>query len=420
MPNFYLWTVGCQMNKADSERLAGYLRGWGYEAVTSPEAADVAVVNSCAVRQSAQDRVTARLNALGALKRSRPGLRLALTGCMVAPGAEWGEQFPELDLCFAPQDFSSFNHWMGSRPGRDCGPSHPAPSAFVPVIHGCDNFCTYCVVPYRRGREKSRPVAEVVAEVRELVGRGVREVVLLGQNVNSYGHDLPGQPDLADLLRQLSGVDGLGRIRFLTSHPRDITEKFIQTVAALDKVCPSFSLPIQAGDDGVLTAMGRGYTVAQYRELVRRIREAMPQAGLSTDVIVGFPGESEAAFGGTCSLLEELRFDTVHIASYSPRPGTISARTMKDSVPSPEKKRRQRWLEALQRQIAAEEASRLVGQRVEVLVESFPAPDKARGRTPPGRLVFFPAPQEMLGQEVQVSLEAASPWWLEGTLSKLR
>jgi len=287
-----------------------------------------------------------------------------------------------------------------------------APTAFVPIIQGCDNFCSYCVVPYRRGREKSRPMLEIVREVSQLAKRGTKQVTLLGQNVNSYGHDLPAQPNLSDLLTELSDIDGLARIRFLTNHPKDISQKLVETIASLDKVCKHISLPFQAGDNDILKAMRRGYTIEQYRQLVKAIRGHIPEMALSTDVIVGFPGETEEQFDRTLVLLEEIRFDTVHVAVYSPRPGTIASRKHGDNVPPETKKERLNKIEALHSKIAGEINCLLRGETVEVLVEGNKK-GKWYGRTRSDKLVFFEDEGDYLGQLVNVTVSKTSPWALQ-------
>ncbi|MCL0104107.1 MiaB/RimO family radical SAM methylthiotransferase [Dehalococcoidia bacterium] len=269
------------------------------------------------------------------------------------------------------------------------------------------------MVPYRRGREKSRPLAEIIGEVQGLIQGGVKQVTLLGQNVNSYGHDLPGKPDLADLLRELNQINGLARIRFLTSHPKDMDQKLIEAVASLDKVCEHISLPVQSGDNEILKAMRRGYTIEQYRELVFRIRSAIPDVALSTDVIVGFPNEDLERFRRTLDLLQELRFDTVHVAAYSPRSATIAARKLEDNVEPAEKKGRLCQVEEIQEQIAAERNALFLGQTVEVLVEGRKG-SRWQSRTRTDKLVFFDSPADCLGQLLQVEIEHAGPWSLQG------
>ena len=421
MPHYHIWTIGCQMNKADSERIAGYLEQMGYQPSPKAEEAEIIVLNSCVVRQSAEDRVINRLNSLKSLKS---GKILALTGCIVDSRVDGlRHRFPHVDLFFAPQAFFELVRFLEDRglapKGLDSGlvTLRPKPSAFVTIIQGCNNFCSYCIVPYRRGRERSRPVAEVICEVEELARRGVKEVILLGQNVDSYGHDLPEMHTLADLLVELNQIDGLARIRFLTSHPKDMSQRLIEAMAQLEKVCEHLSLPLQAGDDDILRAMRRGYTVQQYRQLVGRIRHALPYLAMSSDVIVGFPGESEGQFGKTYDLLRELRFDTVHVACYSPRPGTIAARKLRDEVPAEEKIRRRKKIEMLQEGIATEINRKLLSQTVEVLVEGR---KKGRwwGRTRTDKLVFFDDEADRMGQLVEVKLEKTSPWSLQGGLAR--
>jgi len=421
MPHYHIWTIGCQMNKADSERIASYLERIGYQPSPKADESELIVLNSCVVRQSAEDRVINKLNALKSLKRGRI---LALTGCFVDSRVDGlRHRFPHVDLFFAPQDFFELARFLADRhlapEGLEPGSvlTRPRPSALVTIIQGCNNFCSYCIVPYRRGRERSRPVAEVVCEVEALARRGAKEVILLGQNVDSYGHDLPEKPTLADLLAELNRIDGLARIRFLTSHPKDIRERLIEAMAHLEKVCEHLSLPLQAGDDDILRAMRRGYTAEHYVGLIERIRRALPHIAMSTDVIVGFPGESDGQFRKTYDLLRELRFDTVHVACYSPRLGTIAARRLEDNVPAEEKVRRRKEIEKLQEGIATETNSQLLGQTVEVLVEGRKK-GKWWGRTRTDKLVFFEDEADCMGQLVKVKIEKTSPWSLRGSLAR--
>jgi len=399
------------MNKAESERLGSYLEQLGYQPAATAETADLIVLNSCVVRQHAEDRVINKLNALKSLKRLHPNLTLAVTGCLVNSEVDQlKESFPHVDYFFKPGDHPQ---WLERPESGQVLPRHPSPSTFVPIIQGCDNFCSYCIVPYRRGRERSRPVDEIISEVKELVHRGVKEVTLLGQNVDSYGHDLPDKPDLADLLYELNALDGLARIRFLTNHPKDMTSKLIEAIAKLDKVCEQISLPVQSGDDDILKAMRRGYTVERYRQLIAEIRSKIPGVALSTDVIVGFPSESEQQFQQTASLLSELSFDTVHVAAYSPRPGTIATREYEDNIPLAEKRKRLNKIEQLQERIAGEINARFSGKIVEVLVEGKKR-GKWQGRTRSGKLVFFDSDSDCLGQIVKNKIEKTSPWSLQG------
>jgi tRNA-2-methylthio-N6-dimethylallyladenosine synthase len=411
MPKYHIWTIGCQMNKAESERLGSYFEQLGYEPIATAEEADLIVLNSCVVRQSAENRVVNKLHNLKSLKKSRPKLTLAVTGCLVnADVAQLGKRFPQVDYFFKPGDFPQ---WLKrAEPGQTL-PRHPTPSTYVTIIQGCDNFCTFCIVPYRRGRERSRPVEEIVDEVRELVNRGTKEVTLLGQNVDSYGHDLPDKPDLADLLGELNGIDGLLRLRFLTNHPKDMSHKLIEAVASLDKVCEQLNLPVQAGSNEILKAMRRGYTAEQYRQLITEIRRKIPEVALSTDVLVGFPSETDRQFQQTADLLYELKFDTVHVAAYSPRPGTISARKLEDNIPAPEKRRRLNQIERLQEGIATEINARLRDKTVEVLVEGE-RKGRWQGRTRGDKLVFFDSTNDCLGKLMNIRVERTSPWSLQG------
>jgi len=401
------------MNRAESERLESRFASHGYSPAATAEEADVIVVNSCVVRQHAENKVLNKLYRLRHLKKSHPGLQVALTGCFVGDDAdELKKRFPYVDYFFKPGEIPD---WLQK---KDCSTAlsrSTAVTAFVPIIQGCNNFCTYCIVPYRRGREVSRPVSEIACEVSELVRRGTKEVTLVGQNVDSYGHDLAGKPDLAVLLEELNRVDGLLRMRFLTNHPKDMSPRLIDTMARLDKICHKVNLPVQAGDDAVLEAMHRGYTAGEYRELVGRLRKAMPDIAITTDVIVGFPGESEAQFQNTFNLLAELKLDAVHVAAYSPRPGTLAARQYVDDVPAEIKKVRLDAIEQLQEKIAAEINARILGQTVEVLVEAM---DKARwrGRTCSDKIVFFTGGDDLIGKQVMITVEKTSPWSLQGTL----
>ena len=412
---YYLWTIGCQMNEADSRRLADGLIALGYRPAPRAEQADFIVLNTCVVRQSAEDKVIGRLSSLKGLKRRRPNVLLTVMGCFVDDLPRLQQKYPYVDLFAAPSDVDAV---LSLAKRRATSNEQPAPStqqpvaAYVPISTGCDHRCTYCIVRLRRGPQRSRPIDEIVAEVRELVGRGAREVTLLGQNVDAYGSDLPNRPDLADVLYAVHQVEGLWRLRFLTSYPADMTGRLIETVAALPKVCEHIELPVQSGDDDVLRRMARRYTVAEYRDLVARIRAALPGTGLATDVIVGFCGESEAQFQNTYRLLEELRFDMVHVAAYSPRPGTPAAR-WPDDVPPAEKERRRQTVDDLQKRIAGEINARFLGQRVEVLVEDRHK-GKWRGRTRTNKLVFFTDDADWRGKLALVEITWSGPWSMLG------
>ena len=418
IPRYFIWTIGCQMNKAESERLSAFLEQRGYQAAADAKTADIVVVNSCVVREHAENRVVNRLHTLKLLKKQNLNVTLAVTGCIVDSNVKALEKsFPHIDYFFKPGDFPS---WIDEPEFPVVNkeqeiPKHPAASAYVPIIQGCDNFCSYCIVPYRRGRERSRPLAEIVCEVGEMARRGVKEITLVGQNVDAYGHDLPQKPDLAELLQELNAIDGLARLRFLTNHPKDMSTRLIDAIVRLDKVCEHINLPVQSGSNNILQAMKRGYTAERYRELIAEIRRKIPEIALSTDVIVGFPSESAEQFQQTVNLLAELKFDTVHVAAYSPRPGTVAARELVDDVPPEEKKQRLGIIEQLQTGIAAEINARLLQQTVEVPVEGKEK-GKWHGRTRTDKLVFFSDYAGLTGQLVNVRIEKTSPWSLQGKI----
>ena len=422
MERYYIWTIGCQMNVADSERLAGALEQLGLSAVGAAEEADVIVLNSCVVRQGAEDKVSSRLGTLKPLKRKAPEKIIALMGCMVPPRTdELHRRFPYVDVFMRPQQFTPLVERVSAAKGLDGGclgtllPPQPQVSTHVPIIHGCDLFCTFCIIPYRRGRQRSRPIPELVHECDMLAQRGVKEVTLLGQTVDAYGMDLPEQPDLADLFHAVHQVEGIERIRFLTSHPNFMSHRVVEAISQLPKVCEHINLPVQAGDDEVLARMRRKYTLDQYRDKIRLIRDTIPNVSLSTDVIVGFCGETEEQFQHSGELLEEIQFDKVHVAPYSTRPGTIAGRTLEDTVPWEEKKRRVKLIEALQERLAGEINDRLVGKQEEILVEGQQG-DKWFGRTRSNKLVFFRHSTNWTGHLVTISIEKATPWSLQGSL----
>jgi tRNA-2-methylthio-N6-dimethylallyladenosine synthase len=345
------------------------------------------------------------------IKKACPDIKVALTGCIVSQDiSNLKKMFPYVDYYFPA---GAIPDWLGNSSSDPIIPHTPQVATYVPIIQGCNNFCSYCIVPYRRGRERSRPPEKIVCEINQLIRRGVKEVTLLGQNVDSYGHDLTNKPDLADLLEQINSLNGLERIRFLTNHPKDMRANLIDSIAGLNKVCEQINLPVQSGDDDILKAMKRGYTVEYYRGLVEEIRAKIPDIHLSTDIIVGFPGESEAHFRNTFNLLSEIRFDMVHVAAYSPRPGTLAARDMEDNVPPEIKKMRLEAIERLQAEIAGEINARLLDQVVEILVERQ---DKGRwcGRTRGDKLVFFNDIDDYQSRMVNVKITRTSPWSLTG------
>lgn len=409
------------MNKADSEYIADHLEQAGYSYAEVVEEAEIILLNSCVVRESAETRVINKLKSLKSLKKKRPDVTIALTGCLVDSRIEdLKRRFPWVDVFFRPQQWELLYQWTDSRrmprsrgAKEFAASSHIPVTAFVPIIHGCNSFCSYCIVPYRRGRARSRELREIYSEVEVLAERGVKEVTLLGQIVDLYGYDLPSSPDLADLLTELNKIERLLRIRFLTNHPNYMSRRLIEAVASLEKVCEYISLPVQAGDSGILDLMRRGYTVEQYCGLVDQIRSSIPDVSLSTDIIVGFPGETDEQFAKTMDVLRQLRFDKVHMAAYSPRPGTIASRRLEDSVSAEQKELRRSQAESLQQRIAAEINADFVGKTVEVLVEDAKR-GKWQGRTRGDKLVFFPSSANPTGQLMRIRVGKSSPFALQG------
>jgi tRNA-2-methylthio-N6-dimethylallyladenosine synthase len=432
---YWIWTVGCQMNKVDSDRVADTLKARGYVPAEREEDADIIILNSCAVRESAERRVSGKLGNLVALKQEKPELLLGLTGCSVSPDFEaTRKRFKGADMYFQPTRIDQFLEQLNERWPAPSGEGVMAcweeqayateskgPVAYVPISNGCDKFCTYCIVPYRRGRERSRSMMEIVDECGSLVKRGVREITLLGQRVNAYGRDFKDGTDLADLLVLVNNIPGLQRLRFLTSYPKDMSDKLIETIAGLDKVCEHIHLPVQAGNNVVLENMRRGYTREDYVALIERIRTAAPDIALSTDIIVGFPGETDAQFRDTLSLVEEVRFSTVYVAAYSPRAGTLSSR-WPDDVSKEEKKDRLQRLSAVQERIALSQHQKLRGTEVEILVESTESERRDlpqwQGRTRQNRRVFLPRGEEdLMGKTIRVRVEKVSPWAMQAVLA---
>jgi tRNA-2-methylthio-N6-dimethylallyladenosine synthase len=517
LPRFWIWTLGCQMNRSDSEEMAGRLLAAGCSEAPAIEAADLVVINTCAIREAAEAKVIGRQGALAGLKAANPAVRVVLTGCAVRERNRAGlrRRFPAVDLFLRPDEepelverlglalaqgavglarpaalprtaattivggvaVSAADHLAGSRAEAVASGAvrrTSATSAWLPIIYGCDKTCTYCIVPFSRGPERSRPFDEVVGEARTLAAAGYREITLLGQNVNSYGHDLPAEarfahvsearragrriergsrPDLAELIRAIGALRAPGggsavpRLRFITSHPWDLSDRLVDAMAMTPAVCPALHLPVQSGDDEVLRRMGRQYTVAHYTERLGRIRQAMPGIALGTDVIVGFCGETDEQFGATLRLLEAVRYDQVFAAAYSPRPGTPATR-LPDDVPGSVKHERLNRLLALQEEIGFARNRERLGSLASVLVDAQErprghdhdgddgqeAPASLAGRDPfaatlPGgwvrlagrsrenRLVHLAGPPALVGRIVDVRIEAAGPYSLRGVIA---
>ncbi len=435
------------MNMADSQRLASELERMGHSATENPDEADIFVVNTCVVRQTSEDKAMGRLFLLRDVKKEFPEKIISVMGCMVGmkDPLHLRKKLPFVDVFMPPSEPAPMVAFLKdrmdeaellayeqtARQERDLVqdgdlllPAHEQGSlisAHVPIVYGCSHACTFCIIPFRRGVERSRSVGEIVAHVRSLALQGVKEVTLLGQIVDRYGKDVEDGPDLADLLRVVHDVaeeTGVERIRFLTSHPNWMIDKLLQTVADLPRVMPQIEVPVQAGNDQVLENMKRGYTNAQYRALVDKIRATIPDVAIHTDIIVGFSGETEAQFMDTYQILSDLRLDKAHLARYSPRPNTVSARRMQDDVPDEEKRRRYEMLDTMQAQILAEKNATLLGKQVQVLVEDIHK-GRWRGRTPQNKLVFFDADGEYKGKLVDVEITWTSPWSLQGRLPKV-
>jgi tRNA-2-methylthio-N6-dimethylallyladenosine synthase len=406
------------MNSADSESLARKLLAAGY-VEDSLERADVAILNTCVVRQASEDRVYSKLHELRPWKT--PERVIAVTGCIVGKeGEDLRRRFPQLDAVVPIGEYDAFIAGLAARYDYSQGEALPPAgrtgiSHFVRVIQGCDHNCTFCIVPRVRGRERHVPMTAVVDESTAAVEAGAREIVLLGQNVDDY-HDPDGTGGLAALVRRVERIQGLKRLRFMTSHPQDLEPDLLEVMAGSDIVCRELQLPVQSGDDLILKRMARGYQIRHYRSIIDRARALMPDIGLATDVIVGFPGETEAAFMNTRRLLEEIEFDVVHLAMYSPRPGTFAAAKMPDDVPDQEKLRRLNDLLALQRQIAARRNARWLGREVEVLVEGRDELGRPFGRIRQGkRAVILRGSGVEPGQLIGIRVIQASAGQLAGT-----
>ena len=491
LPRFHVWTLGCQMNRSDSEEMAGRLMTAGCEEAPDLETADLVVINTCAIREGAEQKVIGRMGQLAKLKKANPGMRVVLTGCSVREPDRAGlrKRYPAVDLFLRPDEEPELvdrlglasaqapigaigatttvgrtvvgvaDHLAGTRATAIAGGTvarSSAIAAWLPIIYGCDKTCTYCIVPFSRGPERSRPFDDIVDEARSLAAAGYREVTLLGQNVNSYGHDLApesrfghveavrlagrqlelaGRPDLAELIRAIDALqtsDGhpaIGRLRFVTSHPWDLSDRLIAALADCESVCEHLHLPVQSGSDAVLRRMGRQYTIEHYAERLGRIRAAVPGITISTDIIVGFCGETETQFEETLALLETVRYDQVFAAAYSVRPGT-PATHLADDVPPEVKRRRLNTLLGAQEAIGLSRNEAWLGREVTVLVDALSPPrghehgsdgvpgegSRLSGRTRGNKLVHLTGDAALVGREVAVRIEHAGPYALRGAI----
>ncbi|WXJ81818.1 tRNA-2-methylthio-N(6)-dimethylallyladenosine synthase [Moorella humiferrea] len=436
---FKIVTYGCQMNQRDSEMMADLLQAAGYEPVDDEAEAGLIILDTCCVREKAENKVYGKLGQIEKFKSANPDLVIAVAGCMVQqPGAaeRIRQQAPYVDLLLGTHNLAELPRLIeevrkmrrpvvavqgGEGPVVENLPRRRArgAQAFVTITYGCNNFCTYCIVPYVRGRERSRRPEDILKEIEDLVDQGVIEVTLLGQNVNSYGRDLENKVTFADLLTMVNAVAGLKRIRYVTSHPRDFTPELVETISRLEKVCEHVHLPVQAGSNRILELMHRSYTREQYLELVTNLRRHIPGIGLTTDLIVGFPGETEEDFQETLDLVAKVEFDNAFTFMFSPRKGTVAA-GLPGQLPQEVKKERLKRLMELQNKISLAKNEALVGEVVEVLVEgpSKTDPSKLSGRTRTNKLVIFPGDAELTGRLVNVRLTKAQTWLLKGEISR--
>lgn len=437
MKKYLILTYGCQMNENDSQRLGGLLQKIGYEETTVMEDADAILLNTCCVRESAELKIYGKIGELKGLKRNKPSLIVGVCGCMAQKNQKaLFKRAPHIDFVVGPNNLHDVpniiaqigeerKHILATDDIINTESDHvptvrkQGMTAWVPIMYGCNNFCTYCIVPYVRGRERSRTIAEICAEIEGLAQEGCREVTLLGQNVNSYGKGTD-EGDFADLLRAVNEIKGIERIRYMTSHPRDMSQRVIDAVRDCEKVCDHFHLPVQAGSDILLKRMNRGYTTEYYRDLVRRIREANPNATLTTDLIVGFPGETDELFEETLAFVKEMRYDAAYTFLYSKRSGTPAAE-MDEQVDIKVKKARLQKLMDMQNENSLELNQAYVGRIVEVMVEGPSKSDEQTwtGRTTGNKIILWPyVGTEKVGDLVNVRVDVAQTWLLKGTLQE--
>jgi tRNA-2-methylthio-N6-dimethylallyladenosine synthase len=434
MKSFHIITFGCQMNEHDSERMTGILEERGCSSLSDAEHADMIILNTCSIREKAEQKFYSELGRLKHLKAANPGLKIAVAGCIAQQeGAQILSRAPYVDMIFGPSDIGRLSSLIDRKLSR------PAPlvdtsgdpeyhrkqiptarpdklKAWVSIMYGCDNFCTYCVVPYLRGRERSRRPGDIVSEVRELVQKGFKEVTLLGQNVNSYGKGLEENIDFPELLRQVDHVDGIERVRFVTSHPRDLSDRLISALRDLPKVCESLHLPVQSGSNRILSAMNRKYSREEYLDRIKKLRNAVPDLALTTDIIVGFPGETDEDFELTMELLKEVRYDGIFAFKYSKRPGTVALK-LSDHLAEDVKEKRLDQVLALQKEITLDNNRSHIGTIKEILIDGVSKKGaKLTGRTRGNKAVNVAAPESLIGSLVSVTITSAGLNSLTGQL----
>ncbi|MEI6285854.1 MAG: tRNA (N6-isopentenyl adenosine(37)-C2)-methylthiotransferase MiaB [Bacillota bacterium] len=432
---YYIQTHGCQMNENDSENLAGQLCELGYQKTDNPELADCIIINTCCVRESAEKKIHGKIGELKRLKKNRPDLINIITGCMAQKNADdLLSKYGHIDIVLGPQNLEYLNDAIvAARNGerinhtsmevRRFTQNHEPvrfdkTAAYVPIMHGCNNFCSYCIVPHVRGRENSRNSAEIMAEITKIIATGYKEIVLLGQNVNSYGKDAANEISFAQLLEAIAAIPGIERLRYMTSHPRDMSVEVINVIANSPAITKHFHLPVQAGNDEILQLMNRGYTAADYLDLINTIRVAIPNATITTDIIVGFPGETDDMFNDTLELMRAAEFDLAYTFIYSKRSGTPAA-LMQNQISLPEKKRRLQQLMKVQNEISLKKNCELVGNNELVSVEGPSRKDVNvwTGRTAGNKIVLWTYQgKEIVGSTILVKIIAAQTWLLRGEL----
>jgi len=432
----YIETLGCQMNKSDSEKILGILETQGYKETTVREEAELLIMNTCSIREASENKAFSHLGIWKKLKKTNPDVKIAVCGCIAQQTKEKiFKRAPQVDLIFGTHNIEELPELIKQLSEKDKVCSilktpyeseetfysrrEEGLSAWLPIIEGCDYFCTYCVVPYTRGRQRSRLPEDIIREAKEIISQGYKEITLLGQTVDSYGKDL-NDPEitLSSLLRELNGLVGLMRLRFVTSHPSDITDELIQTVKELDKVCEYFHLPMQSGSTEVLAKMKRPYTREEFLTLVNKIKKEIPDVAITSDFIAGFPGETEEQFNETLSIIDEVGFDQCNVAAYSPRKQTPAA-VWKDQVPQDEKKRRHIVLFEKTKEATVKANEKYVGRVLQVLPDNFKEENGETiitGRTRNGKLTHFKGSKDLIGRHVDVEITEASIWCLKGKI----
>ena len=433
MKSFHIITFGCQMNEHDSERITGILEGQGCISTPDPVNADMIILNTCSIREKAEQKFYSELGRLRKLKDVNPGLKIAVAGCIAQQeGAGILSRAPYVDIVFGPSDIARLSSTVERKSGSSSfidtagDPEYHRKriptsrvdkvKAWVSIMYGCDNFCTYCVVPYLRGRERSRPHENILQEIKELAQKGYKEITLLGQNVNSYGKGLGRDVDFPALLRMVNEISGIERVRFVTSHPRDLSDDLIAAMRELPKVCEALHLPIQSGSDRILSSMNRKYSQKDYLEIVKKLRRSVPDISLTTDIIVGFPGENEEDFEITLNLLEEVQFDSIFAFKYSKRPGT-SALKLANHIREQVKEARLTQVLAVQKTITLEKNKTYVGTKQEILIDGFSKRGgKMSGRTRSNKVVNVEASADLIGSVSDVTIISAGVNSLTGMI----